>query len=239
LFFLDYVASAHLEPERVAALVSGMAAACREAGCALLGGETAEMPGVYAAGELDVVGTIVGVAERSALLPRADVAAGDVLIGLASSGPHTNGFSLIRRIYADLPLDTVQPGMDEPLADLLLAPHRSYLPLVVPLLASPERPVKALVHLTGGAFVENIPRVLPPGLGARVRLGSWPVPPLFKDLQARGQVVTAEMYRVFNMGLGLIIVASAAAAQPVLDALPEPAWIIGEVAAGVPGVELA
>ncbi len=238
LFFLDYVAAAKLEPERVAAVVGGIAAACRAAGCALLGGETAEMPGVYAPGEFDVAGTIIGVVERRALRPRPDVRPGDVLIGLGSSGPHTNGYSLIRRLFEGVPLDTVYPELGVPLADALLAPHRSYLPVVGPVLAREDSPIKALAHLTGGGFLENIPRVLPDGVGAVVRRGSWPVPPLFTLLQRRGDLADAEMHRVFNMGLGLILICAPEAAAELQAALPEASHIIGELIAGEKRVTL-
>ncbi len=239
LFFLDYIASSRLDPERVAAVVGGMAEACRAGGCALLGGETAEMPGVYAPGEFDVVGTVVGLVERAACLPRGDLAAGDVLIGLRSSGPHTNGYSLIRRVFEGVPLDTVFPELGVPLADALLAPHRSYLPLLGPALAQAGSPIKALVHLTGGAFLENIPRVLPAGLQAVLRLGTWPVPPLYSLIQSRGQVATAEMHRVFNMGLGLLMVVAPAEAGAWRNALGEETWVIGELVPGSRGVRLA
>ena len=239
LFFLDYIASSRLDPQQVAAVVGGMAEACRAAGCALLGGETAEMPGVYAPGEFDVVGTVVGLVERAASLPRADLAAGDVIIGLRSSGPHTNGYSLIRRIIAGLPLDQIMPELGLSLADALLAPHRSYLPLLGPGLAHAGSPIKALVHLTGGAFLENIPRILPEGLQAMIQLGAWPVPPLFQMLQARGQVAIDEMHRVFNMGLGMLVVMAPSEAAAWRDALGEETWVIGELMTGARGVRLA
>ena len=160
LFFLDYFAAARLDPDVVAEVVAGMAEACEAAGCPLLGGETAEMPGVYTPGSFDVAGTLVGVAERSALLPRPDVAAGDVLVGVASSGPHTNGYSLLRRLFEWIPLDVTPAGLDRPLGDALLEPHRSYLRVLEPVLATGR--VKALAHVTGGGLVENVPRVLPP-----------------------------------------------------------------------------
>jgi phosphoribosylformylglycinamidine cyclo-ligase len=232
LFFLDYIASARLDPEQVATVVSGMAAACREAGCALLGGETAEMPGVYSPGEFDVAGTIVGVVERALMLPRPGVRAGDVLVGLRSSGPHTNGYSLIRQAFRDVPLDTVLPELGRPLADILLASHRSYLPLLRSEIRNPESAVKALAHLTGGGFIDNLPRVLPEGVGAVVRLGSWPVPPLFKLIQQRGRVTTAEMHRVFNMGIGLVVIVAAERAAALQAALGEESWVIGQLVAG-------
>jgi phosphoribosylformylglycinamidine cyclo-ligase len=239
LFFLDYVASSRLDPEQVAAVVGGMAEACRAAGCALLGGETAEMPGVYAPGEFDVVGTVVGLVERAAMLPRMDLAAGDVVLGLRSSGPHTNGYSLIRRVFDGVPLTEVIPELGQSLADGLLAPHRSYLPVLGPLLAQTPSPIKALVHLTGGAFVENVPRVLPEGLQAVVRQGSWPVPPLFGLIQSRGGVSTDEMHRVFNMGLGMLVIVAPAEVEALRAAMGEELWHIGELEHGPRGVRLA
>ena len=178
LFFLDYIAASRLDADVVADIVTGMAEACASAGCTLLGGETAEMPGVYTPGSLDIAGTLVGVAERATLLPRPDVAAGDVLVGVASSGPHTNGFSLLRRLFAWMPMDVTPAGLDRPLGDALLEPHRNYLPVLQAAVASGA--VKALAHITGGGLVENIPRVLPSDVGAVVELGSWPLPPLFR-----------------------------------------------------------
>ena len=234
LFFLDYVASSQLNPEMIAAVVGGIASACRAAGCALLGGETAEMPGVYQPNEFDVAGTIIGVVERAAVLPRADLQAGDVLIGLASSGPHTNGYSLIRKVFANVALEKVVPELGRPLIDALLEPHRSYLqPLVVTL----DR-IKALAHITGGGFLENIPRVLPDNLSAVIRLGSWPIPPLFSLIQSRGAIAADEMYRVFNMGVGMIAIVSPADVATVRGLIPEETFIIGELAAGAKRVIL-
>jgi phosphoribosylamine--glycine ligase/phosphoribosylaminoimidazole synthetase len=237
LFFMDYVASSALEPATVAEIVTGMAEACRAAGCVLLGGETAEMPGVYAPGAFDVAGTIVGVVERAKLLPRTDLAAGDVLVGLASSGPHTNGFSLLRRVFADAALDAVEPALGVSLADALLAPHRSYLPLLQPHLGE----VKALAHLTGGGFYDNIPRVLPAYLAAVIDARSWPIPPLFGLIQERGQIAAAEMYRVFNMGIGMVAVLAPERVAAFRAAIPEETWVIGRLvarAAGAPAVEI-
>jgi phosphoribosylformylglycinamidine cyclo-ligase/phosphoribosylamine--glycine ligase/phosphoribosylformylglycinamidine cyclo-ligase len=235
LFFLDYVASSKLNPEMAAAIVNGIAAACREAGCALLGGETAEMPGVYQPGEFDVAGTIVGVVESADILPRQNLQAGDVLIGLRSSGPHTNGYSLIRKIFEEVPLDTVFPELGQPLADALLAPHRSYLSI----LNSQFAMVKGLAHLTGGGFLENIPRILPDNLSAVIRCCSWPVPPLFTLIQQRGGVAADEMYRVFNMGIGMIAVVAPENARAFQDSIPEETFIIGELVSGEKKVILA
>ena len=238
LFFLDYIAFPHLDAEMVAELVSGISEACCEVGCALLGGETAEMPGVYLEGQFDLAGTIVGVVEKDAILPRRDIKAGDMLVGMASSGPHTNGYSLIRRIFAGTTLDTVYPDLVQPLADLLLAPHRCYLPALSSLIESKEPFIKALAHLTGGGFYGNIPRILPAGCGARIDKNAWPVPPLFQRIQQMGQVEIGEMYKVFNMGIGMVIVVDRKNVHSLQKAVPEATWIIGEIIAGE-GVEIA
>jgi phosphoribosylformylglycinamidine cyclo-ligase len=238
LFFLDYVASSVLIPETVAEIVGGIAAACKEAGCALLGGETAEMPGVYAPDELDLAGTIIGVVERDAIMPRPTIHAGDLLIGLRSSGPHTNGYSLIRRIFEHTNLTTTPPGLGSTLFDALLAPHRSYLPILRDELTQPACRIKALVHITGGGFFENIPRVLPKNLDALIRIGSWSIPPLFCLLQDRGEVSEEEMFRVFNMGIGMIAIVAPQDVEAFRQSLAEPTWIIGELKAGAKQVRL-
>ncbi|MCE5208825.1 MAG: phosphoribosylformylglycinamidine cyclo-ligase [Chloroflexi bacterium] len=227
LFFLDYYASSKLKPEAVAAVVSGIAKACRESRTVLLGGETAEMPGVYAPGEFDVAGTIVGVLEKRRLLPRPDLAEGDVLIGFRSSGPHTNGYSLIRRIIEKEDLHIFRPEMNSSLADALLVAHRSYLDLLIGLIEQEDSPIKALAHLTGGAFIENIPRVLPDNLGVQILKNNWPVPPLFKWIQKTGAVEETEMYRVFNMGIGMTAVVDPAEVSDVMRQIPEECWVIG------------
>lgn len=232
LFFLDYFATARLKPEVTAEIVSGVASACREAGCVLLGGETAEMPGVYTEEAFDVAGTIVGVVEREEILPRKDVIAGDVLVGLRSSGPHTNGYSLIRRIFRDVALDTVYPEVGEPLADALLAPHRSYLKMLTPLLSQPAGLIKAMAHLTGGGFLENIPRVLPEGVGAVLRRGSWPVAGIFQVIQRLGDIAEMEMLRTFNLGIGMVVVTGRQHVSQLQQMLPEESWVIGEVVQG-------
>jgi phosphoribosylformylglycinamidine cyclo-ligase/phosphoribosylamine--glycine ligase/phosphoribosylformylglycinamidine cyclo-ligase len=215
-----------------------MAAACRDAGCALLGGETAEMPGVYVPGEFDVAGTIVGLVERADILPRPGIGVGDVLIGLRSSGPHTNGYSLIRKVFEGVPLDTVFPELGLPLADTLLAPHRSYLPLLKYAIQSPQFTIKALVHLTGGGFIENIPRVLPTALGAIIHRDAWPVPPLFQLIQRHSHVPNEEMYRVFNMGIGMLVIIAPEQTRAVQDAIGEETWIVGELVSGEKKVRL-
>lgn len=232
LFFLDYFATSRLSPEIVAEVVGGIALACRAAGCALLGGETAEMPGVYVEGEFDLAGAIVGVVERSQMLPRTGIAPGDVLIGLRSSGPHTNGFSLIRKAFAGVPLDKVFPQLGQALGEALLQPHRSYLGLLSGLLRRGDLGIKALAHLTGGGFIENIPRVLPEGVGAVVQTGAWPVPALFRLIQEHGQIAEEEMYRVFNMGIGMVLIVDPAQAGAVQAEMPEETYVIGYLAAG-------
>ena len=237
LFFLDYIAASTLDADMVVEIVGGIAQACADAGCALLGGETAEMPGVYAPGAFDIAGTIVGVVERSALLPRDDLGVGDVLVGIASSGPHTNGYSLLRRLFQWMPMEVTPAGMDRPLGEALLEPHRSYLDVLRPVLATGL--VKALAHITGGGLVENIPRVLPDGVDALVELGSWPEPPLFRLVR---ELATAlddhELHRTLNMGVGMVVVCAAADAAAVQAAIPESSWQIGRLVPGSRSVQL-
>ena len=221
LFFMDYFATSNLNPEQPAEVVIGIAEACKEAGMALLGGETAEMPGVYRDGEFDVAGTIVGVLERDAILPRSTIQAGDVLIGLQSSGPHTNGYSLIRKVFEHTLLD-------DSLTDALLVPHRSYFNVLYPHLPK----VKALVHITGGGFIENIPRVLPKDLNAIVHLNTWQVPSLWALIQQRGNISAQEMYRVFNMGIGMVCIVDKSQIADFQSSISEPAFVIGELVNG-------
>lgn len=238
LFFLDYFACSKLDPLIVSRVVAGVSTACRQSGVVLIGGETAEMPGVYEPGAFDLAGTIIGVVERENILPRADLYPGDLLVGLASSGPHTNGFSLIRKVFEGVSTDTVYPELGMSLADALLASHRSYYPVLEKALAHHARPIKALAHLTGGGFIENIPRVLPDGLRASIRLGSWPVPPLYACIQERGKIDPAEMYRVFNMGIGMVAVVAQEQLDTFKSIVPENTWVIGELIAAEKGVTL-
>ncbi|MEZ4683701.1 MAG: phosphoribosylformylglycinamidine cyclo-ligase, partial [Caldilineaceae bacterium] len=202
LFFLDYIASSKLVPEQVAAVVTGIAEACRAAGCALLGGETAEMPGVYAEGAFDLVGTVVGIVDQDALYPRqAAMQAGDLLFGLPSSGPHTNGYSLIRHLIADRDLALVLAD-GQTLADALLQPHRNYVADIDRLQAAVV-PIHGLAHITGGGFIDNIPRILPDTLAAVIEPGSWRIPPLFTELTTWANMELTEALRVFNMGIGM------------------------------------
>ncbi len=232
LFFLDYLAASKLDPEKMAQIVKGMADACKAAGCALLGGETAEMPGVYKENMFDVAGTIVGVVEHAHSLPKNNLKAGDKLIGIKSSGPHTNGYSLIRKIFADTLLTTIFPEIGINLADALLAPHRSYLPILQDIIKHPSSPIKALVHITGGGFIENIPRVLPNNLNAQINLKSWPLPPLFQVIQKIGEVPDDQMYRIFNMGIGMIIIVAAHNVNMIKNHITETVWEIGELVDG-------
>lgn len=238
LFFLDYIAMAKLVPEVVATVVSGCAAACRMVGCALLGGETAEMPGVYAAGELDLVGMIVGIVERKAIIYGRTITAGDAIIGLASSGLHTNGYSLARRVFAGWDLTAIVPELGQPLGDVLLTPHRAYL-AEIQRLRSAGITIKGLVHITGGGLIDNPPRILPPGVAARLKRGSWPVPPIFQLIQRLGQIDEHEMMHVFNMGLGMLVIIPADQADAALRVLGEEAWCVGEIVpcTGEPRVE--
>jgi len=205
LFFLDYVGLHAIEQAMMDALVAGMAAACRDNGCALLGGETAQLPDLYAPGHVDLAGTVVGVVERNAVIDGGRVVPGDRVWGLPSTGLHTNGFSLARRIVdgLDLAADPAE-RLGVPLGEALLAPHPSYYPVVKPILSE----LKAIAHITGGGIPGNLPRVLPPTVSVELEWGTWPVPPIFGLLQDRGQIPFEEMLRVFNMGLGMLFVAS-------------------------------
>lgn len=241
LFFLDYLGVGKVEPAVAEAVVAGIAEGCRAVGCALVGGETAEMPALYAPNEYDLAGCIVGIVERERILDGSRVRAGDIVLGLASDGLHTNGYSLARRALlhdAGLSLDTPQPALGgTALADALLAPHRCYAPAVLPLLgdAALPCPIHALAHITGGGFWDNIPRVLPPGIGVQISKKAWEVPPLFRLIQQTGGVTEAEMFRVFNMGVGMVLLAAPDQAQHIaaqLTAAGERVYHLGEAVAG-------
>jgi phosphoribosylformylglycinamidine cyclo-ligase len=237
LFFLDYLATGRLAPDIAESIVGGIAAACRENGCALLGGETAEMPGMYADGEYDLAGFIVGVVERERIIDGRTIAPGDVLIGVPSAGLHTNGYSLARRIAFEvlrLQVDTHVDELGETVGEALLAPHRSYLPVIQPVLDSGR--IKGMAHITGGGISDNLPRVLPAGTAAAVNRQTWDVPPLFRWLQRAGNVPLDDMLRTFNMGIGLILVAASQDADALVRELAaSEARVIGEV---VPGAGL-
>jgi phosphoribosylformylglycinamidine cyclo-ligase len=235
LFFLDYVALGRMDPTRVEQIVRGVARACAEFACPLVGGETAEMPGTYAEDDYDLAGFIVGVVERAKALPRG-VREGDLLLGLASTGLHTNGYSLARKVLFEamgLSVSTQLPELGTTLGAALLAPHRGYLSALEPLIERDK--VRALAHITGGGFPGNLPRVLPAGLGARLRRGSWEVPALFRLIQRGGGVSDEEMVRTFNMGIGMVVVVSPADLHEVehsLERRGETSHVIGTVVPG-------
>ena len=241
LFFLDYIGTGKLKPHVFHQLISGFARACHENNCALIGGETAQMPGFYKEGEYDVCGTIVGVVEKDRMLNGKAIRPGDAVIGIASSGLHTNGYSLARRIFFEKlrwKPDTYVPELQNTIAEELLKIHVSYGPLVQGLLKKfngAARVIKGLAHITGGGFVDNIPRILPAKCDAVIRLGSWPAPPIFPLIARGGRVTEAEMHQVFNMGIGMVVVVAAekaAAALTFIQAQKHSAWIIGEIAPG-------
>ncbi len=244
LFFLDYLATGRLSPEQAADVVAGISRACRENGCALLGGETAEMPGFYADDEYDLAGFIVGVVERERIIDGRSIRPGDRLIGIPSAGLHTNGYSLARRIVfnrLNLGVGSFVPELGATVGDALLAPHRSYLTVVEPLLD--EGHLLGLAHITGGGITDNLPRILPAGCGARINRTSWTVPPIFTFLQQAGDVPREDMYRTFNMGIGLIAACRNEAADGLVGSIRaagEPgARIIGEIVPGEPSVVYA
>ena len=236
LFFLDYYATGRLDVDVAADVIKGIAAGCEQAGCALVGGETAEMPGMYQDGDYDLAGFAVGIVERDEILDGTAVKAGDVLLGIASSGPHSNGYSLIRRVLELSAADLGQPldgSGGVPLGDALLAPTTIYVRAILALLKT--QPVHALAHITGGGLTENLPRVLPQGLDGRIDLAAWPRPPVFDWLQSTGGISEAEMLRTFNCGIGMVAFlpeASVDAATSELAAAGLAAWPIGRVVHG-------
>ena len=237
IFFLDYLATGRLAPDVSAAVIEGIAAGCKENHCALLGGETAEMPGFYADGEYDLAGFVVGLVDRSRVIDGRTITPGDVLIGLPSSGLHTNGYSLARQIIFEkrgLRVDSAVGELERSIGEELLRPHRSYLKVVTPLLEAGL--VKGLAHITGGGLTDNVPRVLPDGTAVRIDRPAWTVPPIFRFLQREGEVPDAEMYRTFNMGIGMVLVCGTDEADTVLSRLAggeEPDAVpVGEVIEG-------
>ncbi len=236
LFFLDYVAVGRNIPAQVEAIVAGVAEGCRQAGCALVGGETAEMPGMYQDGEYDIAGFTTGVVEKSKLIDGSKVATGDVLVGIASTGVHSNGFSLVRKIVSDNGLkytDTVEELGGRRLGDVLLTPTRIYVKQVLDVICNCD--VHAICHITGGGFDENIPRVLRDGQGVEIKEGSWEILPVFRFLEKRGGVPHREMFNIYNMGIGMIVVLPAAEAPKAIEILEnhgEKATVIGKVISG-------
>ncbi len=243
LFFLDYFATARLSPDVLVEVVRGAAEGCKQAGCALIGGETAEMPGLYPEGEYDLAGCIVGIVERDRIVDGRAIAPGDKVIGLGSSGLHTNGFSLARHVLfeqAGLPLESTPTALGGPsVADALLAPHRCYTGSVLPLLDA--LPVKGMAHITGGGFYDNIPRILPPDCSVTIDRLLWTAPPIFHLIQELGRVPDSEMFRTFNMGIGFVLIVAPEYASEALTRLTgsgESAGLIGEVHRGVPEVDI-
>jgi phosphoribosylformylglycinamidine cyclo-ligase len=218
LFFLDYLATGKLSPDVAEQVIAGVALGCRENGCALLGGETAEMPGFYADGEYDIAGFVVGVVDKPKLVDGRAIVPGDVLVGLPSTGLHTNGYSLARKIFFEMAQwkpDTFVKELNQTIGNALLATHRSYLPLVRPLLDAGY--VKGLAHITGGGITENLPRVLPDGCAAEIDRRAWKLPSIFRLLQQHGRITDAEMFRAFNMGVGMIVVCSPRDVERVIN----------------------
>jgi phosphoribosylformylglycinamidine cyclo-ligase len=236
LFFLDYLATGRLVPEKVAEIVGGVAAACKKSGCALIGGESAEMAGFYREGEYDIAGFAVGVAEKSSLITGSCIKAGDVIVGLPSSGLHSNGFSLVRKICFEInkmDINEYIPAFGKTLGEELIEPTRLYPEICLPLID--KFLIKGLVHITGGGFVDNIPRILPENCAAEINAGSWEVPPVFLQLKEWGNVPWEEMYRTFNMGMGMLAIVSERTAKPALEYLAgrgEKARLIGQVVEG-------
>ncbi len=239
LFFLDYIALAKMDPDQIEQVVKGVSDACVENGCALVGGEMCEMPDVYSDGDIDLVGSIVGVVDKSRILDGSKVSDGDTLIGIASSGLHTNGYTLARKVlYDDDPsLASETPeGWNMTIGEALLAPHRSYFPKVWPLLE--EGVVHGMAHITGGGITGNLSRTIPNGLSAQIRLSSWPVPPLFQLLAEKTGAAVDELYQTFNMGIGFILCVPEESSKEILvkiDSPDAPAWIIGDVIPQIDG----
>lgn len=226
LFFLDYIAMGKLVPEQIESIAQGLAKACQAVGCALIGGETAEMPGVYAEGDYDLVGFIVGAVEKKAIIQGEAIRAGDAILGLPSSGLHTNGYSLVRKVFTTAlsRLNAFYPELGRTLGEELLEPHRCYYPQIKPMLPF----LKGMAHITGGGLVGNLPRILPQGLAAHLHVGSWSIPPIFDLIKKQGNVEEKEMYRVFNMGVGMALFCSLEKVDQLMAALPE-ARLVGEV----------
>lgn len=237
LFFLDYLATGKISPEQMEAVISGIAEGCRQAGCALVGGETAEMPGFYEPGEYDIAGFSVGAVDEDKIINGSTIQEGDLLIGIPSSGLHSNGFSLVRKVLVErekLPFDRVLPELGKPLGEVLLTPTRIYVKLIQSLINQRLSP-SGMAHITGGGFIENIPRMLPEGLSVEIQKGSWPVLPIFSVLQKLGPVEEAEMYNTFNMGIGLVMAVPELRAQEYLKAiefLGDKGYLMGKVVKG-------
>ncbi|EPH95291.1 phosphoribosylformylglycinamidine cyclo-ligase [Enterococcus faecalis 13-SD-W-01] len=233
LYFLDYIATGKNHPEQLEKVVAGVSEGCVQAGAALIGGETAEMPGMYGENDYDLAGFAVGIAEKAHLITGENIQAGDVLIGLPSSGIHSNGYSLVRKIFFEdhqLTNESRLPGFEESLAEVLLTPTRIYTNALLPLIK--ENAIKGAAHITGGGFVENIPRMLPEGLAAKIEKGTWPVLPIFEQLEKYGEIPEMEMYEIFNMGIGMVLAVAKEKAGKIIEQLAEndeKAYNIGQV----------
>lgn len=226
LFFLDYIAMGRLIPDRVEAIVKGLSAACQESGCALIGGETAEMPGIYSHDDFDLTGFIIGAVEKGNIINGSTIATSDVILGLPSTGLHTNGYSLARKIFGETApaLNKYYPELGKTAGEALLEPHKSYYRMLKPVLTA----IKGMAHITGGGLPGNVPRILPEGLAARFKAKSWPVPPIFELIKKHGDVEKDEMYHVFNMGIGMVIICSSDKTERLVKQIPE-AIVIGEI----------
>ncbi|MFC1906115.1 phosphoribosylformylglycinamidine cyclo-ligase [Chloroflexota bacterium] len=226
LFFMDYLAVASLDPAQAESIISGLASACRDAGIALIGGETAELPGMYAEGDYDLVGFVLGIVYKDKVINGAGIATGDVILGLPSSGLHTNGYSLARKIFGEdaASLSKVYPELGRMLGEVLIEPHRCYYKPVKPVLPY----IKGMAHITGGGLIENVPRIIPDGLTASFNTASWEVPPIFELIEKTGDVSREEMYRVFNMGLGMVLVCSLSDVEKIKSSVPD-AMVVGKV----------
>ena len=235
LFFLDYIATGRVQAEKIAEIVKGISDGCLLAGCALVGGETAEMPNFYQAGEYDMAGFAVGIVDKEKIIDGSQVQNGDIIIGLPSSGLHSNGYSLVRKVFFDqnkLKVSDSIPELDEPLGEALIRPTKIYTKAC---LAVSALPIHGIVHITGGGFFENIPRILPTGCQAKIQLGSWPIPPIFSALQKYAQIEEREMFATFNMGIGLMIILPKEKADSAISALKETGetpYLIGEIRQG-------
>ncbi|HEY8420710.1 MAG TPA: phosphoribosylformylglycinamidine cyclo-ligase [Thermoclostridium sp.] len=241
LFFLDYIATGKLNPYKVESIVKGISEGCLMAGCALIGGETAEMPGFYPENEYDLAGFCVGIADKDKIIDGKSIKSGDKLIGIASSGVHSNGFSLVRKLFSDnkQALDEYYEELNAPIGEVLLTPTKIYVKAILKLIENFD--IKGIAHITGGGFIENIPRMIPEGLKAVIHKGTWPVLPIFKLISEKGNVSEMDMYNTFNMGIGMVLAVDAGVSEKVIgciNELGEKAYIIGEIAEGEGRIEI-
>jgi len=241
LFFLDYIATGKLNPYKVESIVKGISEGCLMAGCALIGGETAEMPGFYPENEYDLAGFCVGIADKDKIIDGKSIKSGDKLIGIASSGVHSNGFSLVRKLFSDnkQALDEYYEELNAPIGEVLLTPTKIYVKAILKLIENFD--IKGIAHITGGGFIENIPRMIPEGFKAVIHKGTWPVLPIFKLISEKGNVSGMDMYNTFNMGIGMVLAVDAGVSEKVIgciNELGEKAYLIGEIAEGEGRIEI-